>query len=82
MPVGNTVDRYFRAMNAGCWRPVLFLHPELVNPAYKAAPPVTGKNLDDLYNLAVREGWPGYLGAPHRTSASLAWGPAATEAQG
>jgi creatinine amidohydrolase/Fe(II)-dependent formamide hydrolase-like protein len=50
---------------------ILFLHPELANPAYKTAPFFTGKNFDDLYNLAEKDGWPGYFGAPHRASASL-----------
>src|SRR5690348_16271080 len=50
---------------------VLFLHPKLVNPASVTAPSVTGKNFDDLYNLAEKDGWPGYFGAPRRASASL-----------
>jgi hypothetical protein len=48
-----------------------FCIPELANPAYKTAPFFTGKNFDDLYNLAEKDGWPGYFGAPHRASASL-----------
>jgi creatinine amidohydrolase/Fe(II)-dependent formamide hydrolase-like protein len=43
---------------------MLYLRPELVNPAYKQAPPVTGTNFEDLYNLAAQNSWPGYFGAP------------------
>lgn len=50
---------------------VLFLHQKLVSPGYKTALPVTGKNFDDLYNLAEKDGWPGYFGSPRRASASL-----------
>jgi creatinine amidohydrolase len=50
---------------------VLFLHPGLVNPGYKTADSVTGRNFDDLYNLAEKDRWPGYFGAPRWASASL-----------
>jgi hypothetical protein len=35
-----------------------------VNPAYKSAPSMTGKNFDDLSNLADKDGWPGHFCAP------------------
>ena len=50
---------------------MLFLHPELVNPAVKSAAPLTAKNFDDLYNLAEADAWPGYFGAPARASAAI-----------
>jgi creatinine amidohydrolase len=50
---------------------MLFLHPELVSPSLRSAPPVTGANFDDLYNAAGKSAWPGYFGAPARGSASI-----------
>jgi creatinine amidohydrolase/Fe(II)-dependent formamide hydrolase-like protein len=49
---------------------ILFLHPELVDPSVKDAPPVTGTSFDDLYHAAETAAWPGYFGAPARASAN------------
>jgi creatinine amidohydrolase/Fe(II)-dependent formamide hydrolase-like protein len=50
---------------------ILFLRPDLVDPAYKKARSVTGKNFDDLYRMAALPDWPGYFGAPRLASAAL-----------
>ncbi len=50
---------------------ILFLRPDLVDPLYKRARPVTGKNFEDLYRLAALPDWPGYFGAPSLASAAL-----------
>jgi creatinine amidohydrolase len=43
---------------------VLFLRPDLVSPAFRNAPPVVGRNIEDLVALAKTRGWPGYFGTP------------------
>jgi len=50
---------------------ILFLRPELVDPAYKKAASFTGKNFDDLYRMGATKGWPGYFGAPRLASAAF-----------
>ena len=50
---------------------LLFLRPDLVHPAYKKAPPHTGRNMDDLILIAKAENWPGYFGSPRLASASV-----------
>lgn len=50
---------------------ILFLKPELVPEGYKSAPSLTGTNFGDLVNIAKREGWPGYFGAPRFATAAL-----------
>jgi creatinine amidohydrolase/Fe(II)-dependent formamide hydrolase-like protein len=50
---------------------MLFLHPGLVDPAYKALPALTGHNFNDLYSLAAQPEWPGYYGSPRQASAAL-----------
>ncbi len=50
---------------------LLFLRPELVNPGYRRATPVTGRDFPDLVRLARQEGWPGYFGSPRLASAAL-----------
>ena len=50
---------------------LLFLRPDLVHPAYKTAPPHTGRNMDDLISIAKAENWPGYFGSPRRASAAV-----------
>jgi creatinine amidohydrolase/Fe(II)-dependent formamide hydrolase-like protein len=47
---------------------MLFLQPNLVTASYQHAPPVTGRNFEDLYDIAARSTWPGYFGAPGRGS--------------
>jgi hypothetical protein len=50
---------------------ILFLRPDLVHPAYKKAPPQTGRNMDDLIQIAKAENWPGYFGSPRLASAAF-----------
>ena len=50
---------------------LLFLRPELVDPGYRRAPAVTGRDFPDLVRLARQEGWPGYFGSPRLASAAL-----------
>jgi len=49
----------------------LFLRPDLVSPAYKNAPAQTGRNMDELVQLAKRDNWPGYFGSPRLASAAF-----------
>jgi creatinine amidohydrolase len=50
---------------------LLFLRPQLVDPGYRRAPAVTGRDFPDLVRLARREEWPGYFGSPRLASAAL-----------
>jgi len=50
---------------------IVFLHPELVDPAYKNAPSLTGKGVEDLFRIAGTKDWPGYFGAPRLANAAL-----------
>ena len=50
---------------------IVFLHPELVDPSYKDAPSLTGKDVADLFRIAGARDWPGYFGAPRLARASL-----------
>lgn len=50
---------------------LLFLRPGLVDPGYRRAPAVTGRDFPDLVRLARQEGWPGYFGSPRLASAAL-----------
>lgn len=38
--------------------------------AFRNAPAVTGRNIDDLIKLADTKGWPGYFGTPSIASAA------------
>jgi creatinine amidohydrolase/Fe(II)-dependent formamide hydrolase-like protein len=49
----------------------LYLRPDLVNPAYKQAPPLAARTLDDLIQVATRKDWPGYVGSPRLATAAL-----------
>lgn len=49
---------------------MLFLQPDLVNPAHQQAPALTGRNLGDLVRIAKVEGWPGYFGSPRLATAA------------
>jgi creatinine amidohydrolase/Fe(II)-dependent formamide hydrolase-like protein len=56
---------------------ILFLRPDLVSPAVKDAPPLTGRNWDDLTRIAREKDWPGYFGSPRLASAAFGarvWG--------
>ena len=50
---------------------VLALRPDLVDPGYKSAPPLTGGNIEDLRTLAEAPGWPGYFGTPQHARAEF-----------
>jgi creatinine amidohydrolase/Fe(II)-dependent formamide hydrolase-like protein len=50
---------------------MLFLRPDLVNPAYKNAPPLTGRDMNHLIQIAKEENWPGYFGSPRLARAAL-----------
>src|ERR1043165_6028707 len=41
---------------------MLFLHPELVRPGYRTAPPQAGSNWRELINRGAASSWPGYFG--------------------
>lgn len=56
---------------AGEHSQILFLRPDLVDPGWKSAPPLTARNFDDLYNLAAQRDWPGYYGSPRQASPQL-----------
>jgi hypothetical protein len=43
---------------------MLFLRPELVNPAYREAPPQASHKMEGLIRLAQHQRWPGYFGSP------------------
>lgn len=44
--------------------------PELVDPAYKNAPPFTAHSMLGLVQIAKADSWPGYFGSPRLASAS------------
>ncbi|MBK6844849.1 MAG: creatininase family protein [Gemmatimonadetes bacterium] len=50
---------------------MLYLRPELVARDYRQAPVVSGANYAEAFAVARREGWPGYLGAPHLATAEF-----------
>lgn len=50
---------------------LLFLRPDLVNPAYKNAPPITPRDAKHRLDIAKAEGWPGYFGSPRLASAAF-----------
>ena len=50
---------------------LLYLRPDLVAPAYKQAPVVTGHSLKESFEVAKAIDWPGYLGSPRLASAAL-----------
>jgi len=50
---------------------MLYLRPELVARDYRQAPVVSGANYAEAFAVARREGWPGYLGAPHLATADF-----------
>jgi creatinine amidohydrolase/Fe(II)-dependent formamide hydrolase-like protein len=50
---------------------ILFLRPDLVDPAIRNAAPVTGGDFARLVELGRADGWPGYFGAPARATPAL-----------
>jgi hypothetical protein len=59
---------------------VLFLRPDLVDPAYRKAAAQTGKSWEDLVALARAPEWPGYFGSPRLATAARGAGPRTLEA--
>ena len=49
---------------------ILFVQPDLVDPAYKEAIPYRGENWDDLIRIAKAPNWPGYFSSPANSKAS------------
>jgi creatinine amidohydrolase/Fe(II)-dependent formamide hydrolase-like protein len=67
------------SLHAGMDETSLMLHlrPDLVDPAYKNAPVVTGHSLPESFEVAKAADWPGYLGSPRLASAAMGekiWG--------
>ena len=56
---------------------ILFLRPDLVNPAYKSAPAIAPRDEKHRVEIAKAENWPGYFGSPRL--ASSAFGAKATK---
>ena len=50
---------------------MLYLQPDLVAAAYKNAPAVTGRTLQETFDAAKLASWPGYLGSPRLATAAL-----------
>ncbi|MCC7053180.1 MAG: creatininase family protein [Gemmatimonadaceae bacterium] len=50
---------------------MLFLRPDLVARDFRTAPVVSGTTYAEDFSVAAREGWPGYLGAPHLATAAF-----------
>ena len=48
---------------------MLFLRPDLVSPEYKNAPAVPAGGPNGMIDVAKRDGWTGYFGAPRYASA-------------
>jgi len=47
---------------------ILSLRPDLVDPGYKQARPLTGRNFGDLMRIGKSQDWPGYFGSPRLAS--------------
>ena len=50
---------------------LLYLRPDLVAPAYKQAPVVTGHSLAESFDVTKADAWPGYLGSPRLASTAF-----------
>jgi len=50
---------------------MLFLRPDLVDPAHTAATAFSGRTWEELVQIAARSSWPGYFGSPRLASAAL-----------
>jgi creatinine amidohydrolase/Fe(II)-dependent formamide hydrolase-like protein len=50
---------------------IVFLRPDLVDPAVRNATALTGSAFSDLVRMARQDGWPGYFGSPRLGSAAL-----------
>jgi hypothetical protein len=51
--------------------PVMAVRPDLVPSTVVSAPSVTGRDFPELYRLAARLDWPGYVGAPRHATPDL-----------
>ena len=51
---------------------LLFLRPDLVNPAYKNAEPLPVRDQKHRIEIAKAEDWPGYWGSPRLATAAAA----------
>lgn len=49
----------------------LFLRPDLVAPASRSAPAMSGTTWSDLVEIGSRDGWPGYFGSPRLATAAF-----------
>lgn len=49
---------------------ILFIRPGLVHPGFAQAPLFTARTPPELGEIAKKDGWPGYFGAPHLASAA------------
>ena len=50
---------------------MLYLAPQLVSPAFSAAPTFSGANYQESFAVARQPNWPGYIGAPRHASTAL-----------
>jgi creatinine amidohydrolase len=50
---------------------MLYLRPDLVARDVRRAPAVAGSNYDESFAVARRDGWEGYVGAPHLATAAF-----------
>ena len=50
---------------------VMVVRPDLVPPSVASAPSVPARDLPELYRLAARPDWPGYVGAPRHATPDL-----------
>ncbi len=50
---------------------LLFLRPDLVREDYLTSPSLTGKDFRALIELASKDTWPGYFGAPRHATTAL-----------
>jgi len=49
---------------------LLFLRPDLVNPTFRQAPPLTASSMEGAIKIARAENWPGYFGSPRLANAA------------
>jgi creatinine amidohydrolase/Fe(II)-dependent formamide hydrolase-like protein len=50
---------------------VMAVRPDLVPSTVAEAPSITGRDLPELFSLAARPAWPGYVGAPRHATPDL-----------
>src|SRR6185503_10365207 len=51
--------------------PACSRRPDLVSSSVVSAPSVSARDLPELYRLAARPDWPGYVGAPRHATPDL-----------